>query len=173
MKRLIWTSKLLIALFIVFLFVMSIGYIIGIRINTTPSIPLGIYMIIDKSPEKGDFIMFCPPDKPIFREARKRGWINKGFCEGEFGVMMKVLVAKAGDVVSINEYGVIINDILYDNSKPIMALNLSPFYLSNYTLQEREILTMTDHNPLSFDARYYGVLNKQYIRGVIKPIFTW
>ena len=32
---------------------------------------------------------------------------------------------------------------------------------------------MTDNNPLSFDGRYYGILNKSDIESVLEPILTW
>lgn len=163
---------LLTVLFIVFISI-AIGYFIGIRVNVTPSIPLGIYKIVDREPQKGDFIIFCPPDLPLFQEVKLRGWINEGFCEGKLGLMMKVLVAVQGDVVSSSFSGVIINDQPYPNSKPIQGLRVPISFLTNYKLKEGEILTMTDHNPLSFDGRYYGILNKKNIKGVIEPLLIW
>lgn len=33
----------------------------GLRVNTTPSHPIGIYRIVDREPEVGLFAMFCAP----------------------------------------------------------------------------------------------------------------
>lgn len=58
------------------------GYAAGLRINTTKSIPVGLYKISQKAPEKGDYVIFCPPEKAIFSLAQKRGYIGSGFCPG-------------------------------------------------------------------------------------------
>lgn len=46
--------------------VCGLGYAAGLRINTTKSIPVGLYKISQKAPEKGDYVIFCPPEKAIF-----------------------------------------------------------------------------------------------------------
>lgn len=173
MKKLIWISKLFVFSLITLFLMMSLGYFLGIRINTTPSIPIGIYKVTDKLPRKGDIVSFCPPNNSLFQEVKFRGWISKGFCDGELGIMMKIIVAEAGDVVSIDPSGVFINGERYPYSKQVPKLNLPVMELHNYSLIDNEILTMTDKNPLSFDGRYYGVINKSAVEGVLKPIFTW
>jgi type IV secretory pathway protease TraF len=35
------------------------------------------------------------------------------------------------------------------------------------------LLLMTDVSPISFDSRYYGLINRSQIKGVIRPIYTW
>ncbi|MFZ7175074.1 conjugative transfer signal peptidase TraF [[Pasteurella] aerogenes] len=173
MKKLIWISKWFTFSLITLFFIMSASYFVGIRINTTPSIPIGIYKVIDKNPSKGDIVSFCPPNTPLFQEVKLRGWVNKGFCDGELGTMMKILVAEAGDIISIEPSGVFINGDRYPYSKQVPKLNLPVMELYNYSLTDGEILTMTDNNPLSFDGRYYGILNKSAIKSVLTPIFTW
>lgn len=173
MKKLVWISKWLIFSLITLFLVMLVSYFLGVRINTTPSIPVGIYKIIDKRPSKGDIVSFCPPNTPLFQEIKLRGWINKGFCDGELGTMMKIIVAESGDTISIDPSGVFINGERYPYSKQVPNLNLPVMKLHNRSLIDGEILTMTDNNPLSFDGRYYGILNKSDIGNVLKPILTW
>ncbi|HBU0234102.1 TPA: conjugal transfer protein TraF, partial [Klebsiella pneumoniae] len=36
--------------------VCGLGYAAGLRINTTKSIPVGLYKISQKAPEKGDYV---------------------------------------------------------------------------------------------------------------------
>lgn len=43
--------------------VCGLGYAAGLRINTTKSIPVGLYKISQKAPEKGDYVIFCPPER--------------------------------------------------------------------------------------------------------------
>ncbi|HHE3712869.1 conjugative transfer signal peptidase TraF (plasmid) [Pasteurella multocida] len=173
MKKLIWISKWFIFSLVTLFFIMLVSYFIGVRINTTPSIPIGIYKVTDKRPTKGDIVSFCPPNTSLFQEVKSRGWVNKGFCNGELGTMMKVLVAEAGDIISIDSSGVFINGKRYPYSKQVPNLNLPVMELHNHSLIDGEILTMTDNNPLSFDGRYYGILNKSVIESVLEPILTW
>lgn len=86
---------------------------------------------------------------------------------------MKILVAEDGDIISIDPSGVFINGERYPYSKQVPKLNLPVMELHNYPLTDGEMLTMTDSNPLSFDGRYYGILNKSTIESVLTPIFTW
>ena len=53
----------------------------GARINATPSLPMGLYWIQHEQPIKGSIVLFCPPPEPIFIEARRRGYLDAGFCE--------------------------------------------------------------------------------------------
>ena len=39
----------------------AFGGLIGLRINTTPSHPIGIYRIVDREPAVGLYAMFCAP----------------------------------------------------------------------------------------------------------------
>lgn len=156
---------------IIFLFILF--YALGYRINTTKSIPIGIYMITNKVPGKNDYVIFCPSDSSIFYEARKRGYIDIGFCPGNYGYMMKKIVAMEGDYVTISEKGVTVNNVFLPLSIP-MKLDLQgnklPQLNINSTLNKSEILLMSDVSTTSFDARYFGILNKQQIKHAIKPV---
>ena len=61
----------------------------GLRVNTTKSIPVGLYRIVDEPVEKGAYVIFCPPKLDVFDEAKERGYIAAGFCPGDYGLMMK------------------------------------------------------------------------------------
>ena len=47
-------------------------YAAGARINTTKSIPLGLYWLSDAPVTKNSYVIFCPPAEPTFLEAKKR-----------------------------------------------------------------------------------------------------
>lgn len=96
----------------------------GLRINTSNSIPKGLYWISAEKNLKNQYVIFCPKDTELFREALHRGFINKGFCPGGFGYLMKKVVALEGDFVSSTETGVFVNDKLLPMSKPQMVITL-------------------------------------------------
>ena len=65
------------------LFVLSIGLrISGIYINTTPSLPVGFYKVVDEPILSGAYVAFCPPQNAVFDLAKDRSYINQGNCSG-------------------------------------------------------------------------------------------
>jgi conjugative transfer signal peptidase TraF len=54
----------------------------GARINSTRSIPVGLYWLSSEPVGKGAYVMFCPPPIGVFEEARARGYLGAGFCPG-------------------------------------------------------------------------------------------
>lgn len=156
--------------------VCGLGYAAGLRINTTKSIPVGLYKISDKTPEKGDYVIFCPPQREIFSMAQQRGYIGSGFCPGGYGEMMKRILAAKGDEVAFRNDGVHVNGKLLPYSKPFSVdpggRNL-PALREVYTLSKSELLLMTDRSPSSFDARYFGAVTASQIISTVIPVLTW
>lgn len=169
------TKKLAIGLIVFFSVVSSMGAF-GARFNRTPSIPVGLYWVVDKSIELGDYVTFCPSNSDANQLARERGYIDYGNCPGNFGLLMKRILAAKTDAVMIDVSGVWVNGNLLAFSKPLdkdpfgRAL---PFEFLVKVLDESEVLLMSDVNPESFDGRYFGVVNKEQIKEVISPVFVW
>jgi conjugative transfer signal peptidase TraF len=151
-------------------------YAAGIRVNTTPSIPLGVYQLSNEPLIKGACVLFCPPPAPVFVMAKARGYVGAGFCPGGYGHLMKRLVAAKNDRVTISAEGVAVNGQRLPLSKPI-KLDGGGRPLPNYTklwvLGSTELLVMSDSNSGSFDGRYFGSIQRSQIEGVIRPVFTW
>jgi type IV secretory pathway protease TraF len=40
-------------------------------------------------------------------------------------------------------------------------------------LDDSEYLLLSDVNPQSFDARYFGLIARDQIQQVVRPVFTW
>lgn len=151
-------------------------FALGLRGNTTVSYPLGLYWATNKTPSKGDLVMFCPTNSPAFKVAKERHYITAGFCEGNYGKLMKKILAAKGDVVSISPDGVTINGQLLEKSKPYSHDNLGrpmpAVRLSDYQLTDNEYLLMSDYSGVSFDGRYYGVLPATQVVEVVQPLLT-
>jgi conjugative transfer signal peptidase TraF len=94
-------------------------YLAGLKINTTKSIPVGIYRLTDAPVGKGEYVIFCPPQSPLFDEARERGYIGAGFCPGNYGYMMKRVLATGNDRIVLTDEGLRINGSLLPLSKPL------------------------------------------------------
>lgn len=156
--------------------VAGLCYAAGLRVNTTGSIPVGLYRLSHEPVEKGQYVMFCPPDRPLFREAQKRGYIGAGFCPGGLGDMMKKILAAKGDQVTFTPEGVKVNDVLVPFSKPLNtdpSGRTLPRLTGAVSLREGEFLLMTDRSRESFDARYFGIVTASQIQGGLKPVITW
>lgn len=149
----------------------------GLRLNTTRSIPLGLYLMSNDPIETGAYVLWCPPQRPEFDMAKERGYIGAGFCPGGYGYMMKKILAAHNDVVSVTDDGVMINGTLLPASQPMEADSmgrwLPQFRVTNHRLAPSELLLMSDTNSRSFDARYFGLVHREHIQSLIHPIWTW
>jgi conjugative transfer signal peptidase TraF len=160
----------------VFLAMGMVCYAVGARINTSKSIPVGLYWMTERHIEKGEYVLLCPPPNNVFDEAKKRGYFGAGFCPGDYEYLMKKILAAKKDKVSISDDGVRVNGELLPFSTPLSADKQGrplPVLRGEYRLGDSDLLLMTDVSPISFDSRYYGLINRSQIKGVIRPVFTW
>ncbi|MBL0011381.1 MAG: conjugative transfer signal peptidase TraF [Nitrosomonas sp.] len=159
------------------LFVLSIGArISGIYINTTPSLPVGFYKVVDEPIVSGAYVAFCPPQSAVFDMARDRSYINQGNCPGGYGLLLKRVFAQSGDTVSIDQAGIFVNGEHLPNSAQLTADAEGqplPQYRLQTVLNDAEYLLLSDVNPQSFDARYFGLIARDQIKQVVRPVFTW
>lgn len=154
----------------------AVAALAGARINTSPSIPLGLYWAVDAPLKLGEYVQVCPPPSGVFDAARTRGYIGAGRCAGGYGYLMKRVAALGGDDVFISENGVRINDRWWPDGKPMVvdtqARPMPRIYPSRHILTARQVLLMGDGRK-SFDARYFGLMDVAQIVSVIRPVFTW
>ena len=159
------------------LLVLSIGLrISGIYINTTPSLPVGFYRIVDEPIVSGAYVAFCPPQNAVFDMAKDRSYINRGDCPGGYGLLLKRVFAQSGDSVSIDQAGIFVNGEHLPNSAQLKTDaegHALPQYRLKAVLEDSEYLLLSDLNPQSFDARYFGLIPRDQIRQAVRPVFTW
>jgi conjugative transfer signal peptidase TraF len=152
-------------------------YAAGVRVNTTKSIPVGIYLTSSSAIKKGAYVMFCPPPSGVFDDARQRRYIAGGSCPGGYGYMMKKVLAAQSDAVTVADDGVRVNGELLPLSAPLkadMAGRPMPRYRANsFKLGNSEVLLMSDLSRTSFDSRYFGPIHVAQIKSVIEPVFVW
>ena len=155
----------------------ALCYAIGVRINTSPSIPLGLYWTSSLPLTKGAYVLFCPPQVGVIAEARARGYLSSGFCPGDYGYMMKKILAVKDDTVVISDTGVSVNGTLLPFSVPLnkdkAGRPLPRYQSTNFVIGNSELLLMSDRSGTSFDGRYFGPINRAQIKTVIVPVLTW
>ncbi|MCL6482804.1 MAG: conjugative transfer signal peptidase TraF [Janthinobacterium lividum] len=173
MKLGTWSAMLGVALLVLGM----AGHLTGARVNVSRSIPLGLYWTSSAPVSPGRYVIFCPPQLGVFDEARRRGYIGAGFCPGGYGYMMKKVLGTGNDAVSVAPDGVRVNGRLLARSAPLAADGngrpMARFQSDQYILSEYQLLLMADANPRSFDARYFGPVQRAQVRAVIVPVLTW
>jgi conjugative transfer signal peptidase TraF len=172
MKRFIVYVGVMLSIFML----CGLTYATGVRLNTTPSIPVGVYRLTNEPIVKGAYVLFCPPPAPVFAMAKARGYLGAGFCPGGYGQLMKKILAVQDDLVTIGSDGIEVNGQQLPLSEPIKfdgGGRPLPGYKASRVLNSSEVLVMSDSNRGSFDGRYFGPIQRSQILGVIRPIFTW
>lgn len=150
---------------------------VGLRINDSKSIPLGIYVISNQPAVKGAYVLLCPPQSAVIAEAKRRGYLAPGFCPGDYGYLMKMIFAVHGDAVTITEKGVSVNGAVLPFSRPLLrdgaGRPLARYQPAAFSLRSSEVLLMSNVSGTSFDARYFGPVDRSQIKTVIVPVITW
>ena len=172
MKRSRWFLVLFLSPLLALIAITAVGAI-GLRYNSTDSMPHGWYRIVDSGvhARKGDLVIVAPPHTVAFGYAFQRGYFT------EHDMLLKRLVAVVGDRLDIDEAGVRVNGAPLPNSRPLArdeaGRPLPQVCLPDYRLGAGEVLLMSDHSPLSFDGRYFGPIPRAQIQAVVRPVWTW
>ena len=151
-------------------FILGIG---GIRINASPSLPLGIYK--ETSDRSAPLIEFCPIE-PYGSFAAGRGYRSAGNCSDGAGPLMKPVIASAGDIVDVSIRGIAVNGVLLPNtapkSKDTQGRPMSPWPCGHYRVADGSVWVASCYNSSSFDSRYFGPIPVAIIRSRLKPFLT-
>jgi conjugative transfer signal peptidase TraF len=161
---------------ILFTLICSIGSCMGYRINSTPSLPQGIWKIdtLTNPVRRGQVVNIRPADRPIFQMARSRHYLSWGLCTGGYVSLLKPIAAIPGDQVEISGDGIAVNGVLLPNSKGSITDSvgrpLQPVKAGTYFVQPRTVWLVSS-NTQSFDSRYFGPMPIENILGTAKPIW--
>ena len=154
------------------LFVILVGSILAALIcseclilNTTASVPRGLWLKLDCLPQKGDFVQ-VPIDAFSSTEWVPPEYFRKNIW-GENKPFLKKVAGLHGDRIELGNNGLIlINGVPFPNSAPL-SHDMSGRFLRAFTLPvtltSDEVWLLSD-SPLGFDSRYLGTakLSKCY-----------
>jgi len=146
---------------------------LGLRINTSPSLPVGLYFT--SADDNANLVEFCPVE-PFATVAIIRGYRDAGACRDGAAPLLKPVVAKAGDVVELSARGISVNGLLLPNTAPLSKdtkgrpLEAWPF--GRYVVAPETVWVDSSYDPRSFDSRYFGPLPTAAIRAHVKPFLT-
>ena len=149
---------------------------VGYRLNLTKSLPLGIWRVTDQI-GLGTYVAACVPlDAPMMRVAIERGYLPDGRCEGGVSPILKQVVAKEGDTVTLTPDAVLVNGQAISNSATLAYRTIDPLPAiarGTYVVAQDEYWLIANDNPRSFDSRYFGGIQRAHIKHGMRPVLTF
>jgi len=132
-----------------------------LRVNFTPSMPLGIYRLKPlptSGVARGMVVAVCAPDAAADL-GRRRGYLSSGPCPHDTEQLLKVVAGVPGDHVAVSPDGVAVNGCPLPDSRPIAldraGRRLSPWPRSDDHLGWGQVWLYAG-NSRSWDSRYWG-----------------
>ncbi|WP_345773573.1 conjugative transfer signal peptidase TraF [Aquamicrobium sp. NLF2-7] len=161
------------AMVLVLLF--AAAQLLGLRINLTPSYPLGLWRImpLERQVAADDLVFVCPPPTPEFEMARDRGYLSAGLCPGWMSPLLKTVVALPGQTIVIGELVTIDERVLPESVlRPVDAegRKLSAF-VGGVVPPHHAFLHSSFAG--SYDSRYFGPIPLSGLLGRAHPVFTF
>lgn len=151
-----------------------VGFWGGLRLNLTPSYPLGIWRIqpIDREAVVGDLVFICPPDTQAFVLGVERGYLPAGLCPGGKGPLIKRVIAVAGQVIGIKDT-VIIDGAVLPNSG-VRSTDAEGRPLPRFAGGQVPVGFVFLHSDFggSYDSRYFGPLPADGILGLATSVYV-
>lgn len=148
--------------------------LIGLRINSSPSLPIGLYLTTTRN--RANLVEFCPAE-PFAGMAIERGYRDAGVCRDGAAPLLKPVVAIAGDVVDCSVRGISVDGNLLPNTAPIpmdtKGRALTPWPFGRYVVQPGTVWVASSFHPRSFDSRYFGPVQVSAIRDHVRALVTW
>src|SRR5450432_233384 len=146
---------------------------LGLRINTSPSLPMGLY--IATADAGANMVEFCPAE-PFATLSIIRGYRDPGTCRDGGAPLLKPVIAKAGDVIELSARGISVNGVFLSNTAPLTRdtkgrpLEAWPF--GRFLVAPGTVWVASSYHPRSFDSRYFGPLSTAAIRNRLKAFLT-
>lgn len=147
----------------------------GLRINLTPSEPLGLWRIVtmNRPVARGDLVFICPPETALFDAALERGYLRRGLCPGDFAPLIKTVVALPGQRVEIGAH---------------VAVDGSPLDRSAVRKSDGKgraidafpggvvppgFIFLHSSFGSSYDSRYFGPVPMEGLLGLARPVLVF
>ena len=133
----------------------------GFRINPTPSLPKGLYRLVEGSPAKNELVTFCLQGE--FAElALQRGYLQAGSCPSGLRPLLKRLAGLPGDYIEA--------DALAIRSVDSQGRHM-PSVLQSGVIPSGMAFVLADHAG-SFDSRYFGFVPLESLH-LVQAVLTF
>ena len=149
----------------------------GVRINTSPSMPRGLWQVSRAAEAgRGDAVVVCAPPGPASRIGRERGYVGPGACPGGTEPLLKVVAAVAGDVVAVEPRGLAVNGAVLAATTPLAhdaAGRALPSWPPGIYAVQPGTAWVTTPAADSWDSRYWGPVRLADVLGMARPVAVW
>ena len=148
---------------------------LGLRINATASMPLGVYRVAPMGQARlvrGTLVAICHTGEAL-RVALSRGYLRPGPCRGNVEPLLKRVAAVAGDAVAVSDAGVRVNGSVLPNSgrvarhcndRPVPRIPAGTYRMPAGTVWLFAPVAR------SWDSRYYGPQMISNVVGIATPL---
>ena len=174
MSRRAW--QLIGSVLVIYLVLFVQLWLMDIHLNTTPSIPLGLYRVTHEPITRGMLVVFCLPAQ-VAKFGRERGYVEAGTCPDGSKPAVKEVVAVAGDRIDIGQEGLVVNGEVAQSSVNVSQdsrgrpLPSMPF--GRYFVSRGEVWVLGRHDVRSWDSRYYGGIPTDSIQSTARKVWTY
>ena len=147
----------------------------GLRINTSSSMPRGIYRAVDGELRPGAIVAACLP-ADVARFGMERHYLGPGECPGGAEPVVKVVAALEGSVVEVTADHVRVDGDALRRSRPqredrggrpLQSASDGPRRLGR-----GEVWLHSPYEARSWDSRYFGPVPATSILFVVEPVLT-
>lgn len=148
---------------------------LGLRIQHTASLPVGVYRMVPGTPDRGTIGLWCLP-RATAMAGRQRGYLAAGTCDGGAEPVGKVVLAVAGDTIHYSESGIALNGRAVPNTRPLAydsrgrPLAHAPFGV--YVLPRGAVWLWSPYSSASWDSRYFGPVSRSRLIALATPLWT-
>jgi len=168
-RRMVWWLGSPVAL-------LAAGWLAGLRLNLTGSLPVGLYVASGGRPARGALVLACLPPR-VAEFARARGYVPRGgACPGGVVPVGKSILAVPGDTVTVTLMGLLVNSRQVRNSRPLAVDRkgrpLPGLAISRYVVGPGELWLLSSYSPWSFDSRYFGAVKVGQVRAKLWRLWT-
>lgn len=151
-----------------------LGLSVVVRLNVSPSAPVGFYRTVDGSVARGALVVTCVPPAAA-RVARDRGYLGTGPCPGGVQPILKPIGALPGDLVELAPDAVTVNGVRLPNSvtaaRDSQDRPLPHVPWGRYLVPPEDVWLFATGTAQSWDSRYFGPIRLDAVR-VVRPTLT-
>ena len=142
---------------------------LSLRYNQSTSEPIGEYLILPWVLTKGNTYLVCLEKKFYIKVLQDIGLMDNNDCKSKNATLLKTIVGSPGDIVNVEEGGVLINGELLQNSIAIkntkLGIGLHPILPKTKFILGKKDYWVHGITKNSYDSRYFGVVSENEIYG--------
>lgn len=145
----------------------------GLRVNTTESMPVGLYQQHGFTAlNRGDSAVTCVPKTEL-----NMRYIGPGSCSNGMEPLLKTVGAVFGDTVKVGAWGISVNGIQLPNTAALptdrAGRQLPAMPYGTYPVHQGEVYLISSHSPDCFDSRYFGPVATSEVIAIATPVWVF